>query len=764
VLVARLLALVLLTAWPNSASEDSVELIRDRWGVPHVFAESENAAFFGIGYATAEDRLLQMELFRRRARGRLAELFGRDFLASDRKFRIAGVSQYCDQAAANLPDDIRGYVRAYAAGVNAFARANPATVRRRFTPLRVLPAPWTEGDCVCAWMAVAELFDGLYDEGAVRRYRDFQQLASRIGEEEALKQPGMVIDDWAAVVPESEMAKNGEVYARLKATSPTPGNWFVSFPDEALKFSHAWAAGGARTVSGKPLLESDPQTSVNNPPLWYEFHLSAGRFDVRGIGVAGSPGVLVGFNRHIAWGASALGAGSTLSFIEKLAPDGAGYLFGDQTLLFDTRTEIIEVKDAAPLAVEVHRTRHGFVFDALAILRPSGEAFVSHVRQIEDGNTSILGLLGMMGAGDWNQFRDAIQWYYSPGIHVVYADVHGNIGYQTLVHLPRTRRTRRMALEGWTGLDEVMGRVPVEEMPSMLNPDSGFISHGNNLPVGSWYPYDIGIGTGGAGHSSRSWRLIQLLSGGGPFSVETFESGVHRDDVHSAVAALFPIARRLAAQLSDPDDSLARLLRPLGNWDLHYRADRPSYPAAMALASSLITPYRGSPLNSRLGGGEGGITHLARLLASQYGGSEAVPRDPEVRDYLIAWLRAAAQNIRGSAQEIHVMPYQQNGPMQFPPINPAFDLASPPLVCGQVGTIWSQKGNSYTQIVDLADIDNSRAILPPGISEDPDSPFHTDQIDLWVAGATRPAPLSRAAVEAIAVSRITLSTTAIPTP
>lgn len=758
-----LIAILLLVAAP--AATETVELIRDRWGVPHLFARTEAAAFFGAGYAAAEDRLLQMELFRRRARGRLAEVFGPEWIASDRKFRIAGVGRYCDQAAANLPPDVRSYFQAYAAGVNAFAITNPEKVRRRLEPLGILPAPWTEGDCVCAWMAVAELFDSLYDESAIRRYRDFRQLADRLGEDEALRQFGMVIDDAAAVVPETEMAKDAEVYARLKATPPTPGHWFRSFPDEALKFSHAWAVSGSRSTTGKPILESDPQTSVNNPPLWYEFHLSAGRFDVRGIGVAGSPAMLIGFNRHIAWGASALGAGATLTFLERLAPGGQGYLYGGQVLTFETRTEIIEVSGGAPVTIPVRRTRHGFVFDDLVSLPSDGEAFVSHVRQIEDGNTSLLGLIGMMGAGDWSQFRDALQWYYSPGLHLVYADTAGNIGYQTLLHVPRTRRTRRMALEGWTGEDEIHGRIPVEELPSMLNPEAGFISHGNNLPVGSWYPHDLGIATGGTGHSSRSWRLVQLLRGTRLFSVESFESEIHRDDVHSVVAALFPIARRLAAQLGRPDENVARLLDQLRNWDLRYRADQTSYPAARALAGALITPYRGSPLNNRLGGGEGGITHLARLLAAQYGDSEAVPQDPEVREYLLAWLRAAAQNLRGAApapvdgrsRDTHRMPYQQNGPMRFPSLGAALDLESPPLACGEVGTIWSQKGNSYTQIVDLSNPDNSRAILPPGISEDPESPFHSDQVPLWVAGATRPAPLSRAAVEAIAASRTRLA-------
>ena len=773
--IVAALGLLWTAAAPPSDSAPAVEIIRDEWGVPHVFAETEEAGFFGVGYATAEDRILQMDLFRRRARGRLAEVFGRDLIESDRKFRTAGIGRYCDEAAAALPAEERGWLEAYAWGVNAWLRDHPETVARRFEAYGIQPEAWRPGDSICSWMAVAELFDRLYNTGAVKRYHQFRDLAEEIGEEEALNSQGMMLDDVAAVVPESEMAKFPEIYAKLKATPPTPGNWFRFIPDELLKFSNAWAVGGSRSVTGKPLLESDPQTSVNYPALWYEFHLSAGRFDVRGVGVAGSPGMLIGFNRRVAWGVTALGTGSTVTFIERLSPDGSGYLYGDETLPFERRRETIRVRGAAPVGVEVRRTRHGFVFDRWVRERRRGETYVSHFTKAELRKTSVLAMLGMMAAGNWEEFRQAMEHYYSPGIHLVYADVDGNLGYQTLVWAPLTKRTRRMALEGWTGEDEILGRIPLDEMPHMLNPDAGFISHANNLPVGSWYPYDLAIGTGGTGHSSRSLRLVQLLSGEKLFSVESFESDVHRDDVHADVAALFPVARRVALEEGVPNQQVQRLLDELEDWDLRYRADQPTYPAAMALGGALLTPYRSSPLNDRLGGGGGGISHLARLIQDQFGGTETTPTDPEVRDYLMAWLELAGKNlaegknagpapVNGQSREIHKMPYQQQGPMKLPVLQPEFNLESPPLMCGQSGTIWSQKGNSYTQIVDLADVDDSRAVLPPGISEDPESPFRANQVQIWAAGGTRPAPLSRARVEEMAASSITLEVEPLPGP
>jgi penicillin amidase len=348
---------------------------------------------------------------------------------------------------------------------------------------------------------------------------------------------------------------------------------------------------------------------------------------------------------------------------------------------------------------------------------------------------------------------------------LVYADVDGNLGYQTMVWVPKMRRTHRIALEGWTGEDELGERITLEELPHLLNPASHVVSHANNLPVGSWYPHDLGIGTGGIGHTSRSLRLVELLYGARRFSVDDFERAVHRDDVNPSVANLFPVARRLVEESRSLDTSTTELLRQLKDWDLRYRADQATYPAANALANSLLTLFRRSPLAAKLGGGEGGIAHLARRMNEQYG-TGGVPSDPDVRSYLLSWLQTAGQAwqqnprqkapVNGKSTEVAVLTYESCGPLRFPSANPLLDKTSPPLSCGQGGTIWSQLGNSYSQIVDLANPDNSRSLLPPGNSEDPDSPFHTDQMALWVEGGTHPAPLSRQQVENMMASRTVL--------
>ena len=138
--------------------------------------------------------------------------------------------------------------------------------------------------------------------------------------------------------------------------------------------------------------------------------------------------------------------------------------------------------------------------------------------------TTVRAMLAFMTASNWTEFRAAMEHYYDPGLHIVYADDQNNVGYHTLVHRPLTVRSPRMAQEGWTGQQEIIGRIPLDEMPHMLNPEPGFISHANNMPVGTWYPYDLGLGTGGNGHTGRSWRLQQLLTGTHKYGVEDFEA------------------------------------------------------------------------------------------------------------------------------------------------------------------------------------------------------------------------------------------------
>jgi len=754
----------------EQASSAPVEILRDPWGTPHVFAAAEADGFFGLGYAAAEDRLLQMELIRRKAAGRLAEVFGPDWVDADREARIAGHAAYAPRAFTKLPERWQEALRAYAAGVNAWAKEHPDVVARRFKPLALEPQPWTPADCLLAARGILSL-GSPFNAAPVENYHRFRELVAQVGEPEASRQSGMAIDDAVAIVSESDLAKDKPVYERLKQRPRMPG--FDLRPagggEEPRKMSHAWAVGGRRSTTGKPILESDPQLPLSSPPFFYEFHLAAGRIDARGLGIPGCPGLFIGWNRHIAWGATALGVDSHVVFLDHLTPDGKGYVFEDRAAPFERRLERIEVKGGQPVVQEVLTSRHGTVFNSLVRSPRAGEACLLYDAQTMDDGASARMMLEVPEAGNWAEFRRALEPYYYPGLHIVYADVEGNVGYHTLVHRPLTARSPRRALEGWTGRDEVQGRIPFDELPHLLNPEAGYVSHANNLPVGSWYPYDLGLATGGTGDTSRSLRLRQLLDGDRRFSVEDFERVLHRDDLNPLVAALLPVARKVVEEDKVDDAAVLGLLDAVKGWDLHDgTTDR--FPAARGLRNTL-TPYRGSGLQNVYGAGGGGVSYLAREVGARFARDGKTPANPVVRAYLVKWLQASAgggSGGRGAAGDAGTarmtqgrpaardagrrisIPYQRTIPHNLPVVDAALDILSPPLTCLDQGTIWSQPGNLYSQIVDLSDVDNSRSMTAPGNAED--GPFRTNQVDLWVKGTTHPAPLSRAKVEALGVT------------
>jgi penicillin amidase len=747
----------------------TVELLRDPWGTPHVFAVVEAHGFFGLGYAAAEDRLLQMELIRRRASGRLAEVFGPDWVDADREARIAGHAPYAPRAFAKLPARWQDALRAYSAGVNAWREAHPDAVARRFKPLGIEPESWTPSDCLLAARGILSLGPP-FSADPVEDYHRFADLVAQVGEADAERQSGLVIDDSAAIVSEADMAKHAAVYQRLKQRPRMPGLNLrpAGGGEEGRKMSHAWAVSGRRSTTGKPILESDPQLPLSSPPFLYEFHLAAGKIDARGVGVPGCPGLFIGWNRRVAWGVSALGVDSHVVFLDRLTPDGKGYVFEDQPVPFERRLERIEIKGGQSVIQEVLTSRHGTVFNSLVRSPRAGEAYLLYDAQTMDDGASARMMLEVLDAGNWSEFRRALEHYYSPGAHVVYADADGNVGYHTMVHRPLTPRSPRRALEGWTGRDEVRGRIPFDELPHLLNPESGYVSHANNLPVGSWYPYDLGLATGGTGHTNRSLRLQELLEGDRKFSVADFERVIHHDDVNSIVATLLPIARKVVEEDRVSDAVVVSLLEGVKGWDMH-EVTAARFPAARGLGNTL-TPYRGSGLNDLYGAGSGGVANLARAIGEQFVAQGTTPTNKLIRAYLVNWLRASTNangrnrngatasdewnarlaqgrpDARDAARTITI-PYQRTLPLNLPVVDPSLDIVSPPLTCLDTGTIWSQPGNIYSQIVDLAEVDNSRSMIAPGNAED--GPFRTHQVDLWVRGTMHPAPLSRAKVEAL---------------
>ena len=746
-----------------SHAAERVEIIRDHWGVANVFAETEETLFYGAGYAMAEDRLLQMMLVRSEAEGRLAKLLGpgeRDrFIKSDKTFRLLGFDRHARTLLTRLQPDTRRCLEAFAAGVNAFADEHPERLLKIVDLFPQKPRAWEAADCMAVWARVAYQFTRGW-ENEVKALRKYEQWAQTREPGEPFPGAQLMRDDSAAIVTEEEFQRTSpQIYQRLKKVAATRApavGWFGP-PPQVFKASHNWVVSAERSTTGKPILESNPQIPVSFPTLMYEIHLVGGRYDVRGIAFPGSPGIFIGWNRHCAWGATALGGDHADLFQERIDPhDATRYRYKEKSLPFTVRTETIAIKGRDPVKLEVRETVHGPVVNAILEDVKKGDVFALKHTLLASTRSSLEAQMAMMRASDWASFRAGMKGYVAPACNMIFADDRGNIGYQTLVSTPKRRGLDPLPRKGWTGDDE-WEMLPFEEMPSLLNPTSNTIFTANHLPVGSWYPYLI---TTSRGEGPRSWRLRELLAGDQQLSVADFHQMVHLDCINPGLRDFVKLATQVLREDGKVDLRLQEAIGTLEDWDGRLVTDSLAYPLARSVLDVLLEQTKAG--NSYFGqfgsdwsqydGSWNGVNGVLKYLMGAYRQTEQTPRDPGIRRWLKSSLVKALRKTKSSRQHqppvTHRMPYQNNLG-QFGSLASQFDVVSPPLTCPVPQTIWSQGGETFVQIVDLSDIDNSLSLLPPGVSEDPSSPHAQDQVSIWVEGKMHPAPITRAGVMAV---------------
>jgi penicillin amidase len=543
--------------------------------------------------------------------------------------------------------------------------------------------------------------------------------------------------------------------------------------EDGPRFSHAWVVGGRRTTTGSSVLVSDPQTPVRNPSLLYEFHVAGRTIDARGVGVAGSPVLLIGFTTRVAWGVTALGADQADLFILDTDPSRPDqYRFDGTWRPMTVRQEVIRVKGQKPVDWTVRSTHLGPVATAFCFARPDeGEVALKRIPMAETNRETIQGAIAMMRAKNVREFDAALASWRFPSVNVIFGDREGAIGYRSVSAVPIRSRVDtaggRMAVPGRVAADDWRTFVPPDLLPGVVNPASGFLYSGNHRPVGSWYPIPIGISTGAGGDTTRSWRLRERLEGQAKLSPEAILA-IHSDGVNPARREIVRVGLHLRDRLKRtlPEDA-NRALAVLEPW---HRAGASSSLASSGaeVAMELNTFFRfvSTELAFVYGGGETGLTYFLKTIGAR------LDRDPAAA---VSALEEAF--IAGSLASAWQSTSQKYGPDQamwnrrareavtarrlgayesldgFPSLDRSLDLAVPPLAVVDGGTIASQAAQSYTQFVPMHDPDQAMTVLPIGQSERPGAASRTVTMQLWSEGRLHPAPLSRARVEALAVSR-----------
>jgi penicillin amidase len=551
-------------AIPVPGLRSTVEVYRDKWGVPHIYADNAEDLFFAQGYVTAQDRLWHMEFNRRVGSGTLSEVLGDATLDTDRFIRTLGWRRVAEQEAETLSGEARTTLEAYSAGVNAFMDSHLDSLPLEFAILGFEPEPWTPADSISWGKVMAWDLGGNWEAELLRA-----RLIETVGEEKAAELAPPYPDTAPLIVP----PELGD-YARLNGLSLLPSSAglkeLLAAGSPGLG-SNNWVVHGSKSATGQPLLANDMHLGLQIPSIWYEIHLVGGGFNVEGYSFPGVPGVIVGHNEHIAWGTTNLDPDVQDLYIERTS--GAHpyqYQYRDEWLDMETIEEVIEVSGQDPIVERVQLTRHG------PIITPVVEGLdqaISFRWTALEPNRMVDSLLMLDRASNWDEFREALDLWAVPSENFVYADVEGNIGYQAPGHIPVRidRHTGLVPVPGWTGAYEWQGYIPFGELPSMLNPPTGFIVTANNKVVSDDYPYVLAYDFS-LGH--RAQRITDLLSEARTISIDDMQR--IQADVYSIAAELFtPYTLDI-----EPEGFLQeRALNELRDWD--YRCDADSTGAAI---------------------------------------------------------------------------------------------------------------------------------------------------------------------------------------
>jgi penicillin amidase len=543
---------------------EPARIVRDRNGIPHIYAETYDDAMYALGFVHAQDRLYQMESQRRIGAGRLSEVAGSSTVGFDRMMRALGLYRRAEADFAHLERDTQRALEAYAAGVNAYL----AQRREKLPPEFLLigtPEPWKPADTLVWGKLMALNLSTGWREKLLRAL--FHQ---KLGPEKAAA--------FFPAYPSSGPITIRRERAHVPADLPLLALW-QSVPDMAKQggLSNQWAVGGAHTASGKPILANDPHLSLDAPSLWYLVRIEIPGLTLAGATVPGVPGIIIGHNGRIAWGVTTSYVDTEDLIVERLDPEQAGhYLTPEGGKPFATRNELIRVRFGNPVNMTVRETRHGPVLDdaIAARLRPvmsPGHVMALRAPWLAPRDTTADALRGVNLAKNWDEFGQALAKFVGPVQNFVYADVDGNIGYYLPGRIPaRKEDDGGLPLAGWDRSRADARYIPFAELPHAFNPPRGFIVNANNRIAGTDYPYFLSRQWG---DHYRATRIEDLLGNSGKQSADS-TAAIQGDHVSLMARDLLRYMLAVPADQLPKSPAAAPALALLRSWDGTMGRDR----------------------------------------------------------------------------------------------------------------------------------------------------------------------------------------------
>ncbi|MFC4705593.1 penicillin acylase family protein [Paraburkholderia caffeinitolerans] len=761
-----------------------VDILIDHWGVPHIFADNESDAFFVQGFNAARDRMFQIDLWRRRGLGQLAEVFGPAYVEQDKATRLF---LYRGDMAAEWQrygPDAKQIATRYAAGVNAYIdwlAAHPEHMPYEFRKVGYWPARWSADDVV-----------------RIRSHGLTRNVTSEVARAKVACKSTLAADTirfglqppWRTTMPDGldpclpddvlkvfELATQSVHVTRESLKSADASTTVIAAadnPEEVTEGSNNWVIAPAKSATGRAIMANDPHRAYAAPSLRYIQQISTPTLDIIGGGEPSAPGISIGHNGHIAYGLTIFNIDQEDLYVYQLNPANPHeYRYKGHWEPMRIVHEQIAVRNGETAGktvdAELAFTRHGPVIYTEPAKR---RAFAVRTAWLEPGMSPYYDSIRYMRAKNFAEFRRALATWGAPTVNQVYADTQGNIGW-----LPSGLAPKR---PNWDGLMPVPGDGRYEwagfwrrdDLPAGYDPSSGYVTTSNEMNLPEGYPYaqrKLGFEwTNG----SRHQRIDELLKSLPKVSIEDSER--LQNDIVSIPA------RRLVALLAplNSDDPHTRLaLALLHGWDAQMRAD--SAQAALEevwLSRHLRRAFKQAVLPKDAAHAFGAPDTAVMLDMLEHPDARFGENPPAKRDaLLLASLRDAYDEmitLQGADEHawawgklqtnLNAHPFaglvddDMRAKLNVGPLAKGGSAYTPNQSTYRDSDFRQTNGPSFRVIVDVGNWDNSRAVNLPGESGDPDSPHYRDLAQMWLDGRYFPLLYTRAAVEAQTEKRIHL--------